>query len=179
MEPGLSIARFVGRRNFLASRDGRFLVLYLYADQRDHAMDLAKSHGVEVQPWMTAPLWGGRAPGCSLCGEDGPDAGCWGVALCHGYFNGCGCHNCALRYVQENPDACRCDVKTATPCPHHDAIAGVPYTVAAVWLTSLRVRWVEEASVADDVLAEVMLPSMQVAVHGWMHPDCRPGCVET
>ena len=54
----------------------------------------ANNHGVEIEPWMTNPFWGGRQPGCTHCGEGGPDSDCWGEVRCHKYFNGCACSDC-------------------------------------------------------------------------------------
>lgn len=58
------------------------------------AKELAELHGCEVQEWM---LWDGwtYAIGCELCFHEGPHAPCWGLAGCHGYWEGCACRGCA------------------------------------------------------------------------------------
>ena len=66
---------------------------------------LAKYHGVKPEPWMNARLWGsGRheSVGCSHCAEGGPEAGCWGLVGCHGFWNGCGCLDCSERDLRES-----------------------------------------------------------------------------
>ena len=43
------------------------------------------------EPWMHDPLWQRREPGRGTCTTEGPEAHCWGLIKCHGYFNGCSC----------------------------------------------------------------------------------------
>lgn len=46
-----------------------------------------------IEDWM---LWEGWTEyvGCEKCALHGKDAPCWGVAGCHGFYDGCGCESC-------------------------------------------------------------------------------------
>ena len=78
---------------------------YRYDDadtpHEDPVIVLADRHGVGVEAWMVHPTWGDRAPGCADCNHIGPEAECWGSTDCHGYDQGCGCHECERRVSGE------------------------------------------------------------------------------
>ena len=56
-----------------------------------------------LEPWMLAPTWV-AVVGCEHCALSGPEAHCWGLVGCHGYYNGCGCRDCSERFDLERAE---------------------------------------------------------------------------
>lgn len=58
----------------------------------DISIAIAEDWETEVEDWMLWENW--QYVGCGDCQENGPQAKCWGLKSCHGYYMGCGCKEC-------------------------------------------------------------------------------------